>query len=269
MEILDLPLRFLREVTDLDVPCREENLRHAELQWQLPVGQTALVLVDCWNDYLLDGYVQRTAGICRDFILPAVRACRAAGVAVVHAPSEEWAVNYMGWRPYAEAGGDNEAENGAGWPPAAFRLRQGDFEDFEVPRTGREAGYLAWCREFPEPRLRISEYLGPEPGDIVVGDGPELQRFCEDREILHLIYAGFAVNVCMQDRCYGMRPMRARGYNTILLRDCTTAIESAETIGELRRTRDSILEIEMKVGASTTSEALQAACRKVTGSGND
>lgn len=264
MASLDLQLRFLREVTDLDIPCREENLVHQELHWHLPVEQTALVLVDCWRDYLLDGYVQRTAEICENFILPAVQACREAGVTVIHAPSDEWMHNYAPWRKYADTPKPGEANTA--WPPREFRFRTGDFADFEVPRTGREPGYLAWCEKVPEEKRYVADCLAPAPDDIVVADAPELVALCEDRKIFHLLYAGFATNVCIQNRCYGMRPMRDRGYNTILLRDGTAAIESAETIGELRRTQDAILEIEMKVGASTTCAELQRACQAVSAS---
>jgi hypothetical protein len=54
--------------------------------------------------------------------------------------------------------------------------------------------------------------------------------------------------------------MQQRGYNVILLRDCTTAIEAAHTLNGAGLTQWAILEIEMTVGVTTTSEELIKAC---------
>ena len=60
------------------------------------------------------------------------------------------------------------------------------------------------------------------------------------------------------------RPLVAlldRGYNVVLLRDCTTAIEHAETWDGMWLTRCSILDMELRA-ASVTSEAFVAALEK-------
>ncbi len=110
------------------------------------------------------------------------------------------------------------------------------------------------------PGMRIMSFLEPGPQDFVVATGEQLHRLCRHREILHLFYAGFAANICVQFRDYGIRAMRDRGYHIILLRDCTTAIEGSHTLDGEWLTQAAIFNIELKVGCSTTSEELQAAC---------
>ena len=80
------------------------------------------------------------------------------------------------------------------------------------------------------------------------------------RRIKHLFYAGFATNICVQFRDYGMQAMRKRGYNLILLRDATTGIESAETAGGLWATKAAIFYTEMKLGVTALAADLRKAC---------
>ena len=58
-------------------------------------------------------------------------------------------------------------------------------------------------------------------------------RLLKARRLVHLVFVGFAVNICVQFRDYGMRAMRDRGYRPILLCDATSAIETCETYDRL------------------------------------
>ncbi len=111
------------------------------------------------------------------------------------------------------------------------------------------------------PAMRIMEFLEPQAGDFVVATGAQLHQLCRDQQILHLFYAGFAANICIQLRDYGIRAMHDRGYHTTLLRDCTTAIEGSHTLEGQWLLEAAIFNIELKVGCSTTAQQLQAACR--------
>ena len=259
---LELTVRRNREIADPGLPCREENLRFGEMQWRVPVDQSALVLVDCWSEHPLQSHLERGGGIARDRILPALRACRAAGMAVVHAPAPQIASKYPQW---LFATDDTRAADQpaavSDWPPAEFKQRTGRWSAYARPR---EPVLDEWVRT-RDPLRGIMELLGPEGDDVVVATGGELHEFCRQREILHLFYAGFAANICVQFRDYGVRAMHARGYNIILLRDCTTAIEAAHTLPGLWLTEAAILNVELKVGVSTTSAELLQACRQTTG----
>ena len=62
----------------------------------------------------------------------------------------------------------------------------------------------------------------PAGTDMVVTDGQELHDFCSQRQILFLFYLGFNTNTCILMRDYGTLEMGKRGYEIIVLRDCTT-----------------------------------------------
>ena len=54
--------------------------------------------------------------------------------------------------------------------------------------------------------------------------------------------------------------MADRGYNMILIRDCTSALESHDTVDQLLTTRLFIQDIEGHLEFSTTSEDFITAC---------
>ena len=58
-----------------------------------------------------------------------------------------------------------------------------------------------------------------------------------------------------------MRAFRKRGYNLILLRDCTTAIETHDTVDDLLITHLAIRDFEMMdIAWTTASEDFRKAC---------
>ena len=257
MPNLNLTVRYSLESTDPDVPCREENLDRRELDWTIPSEQAAIVLVDCWDCHPIETHLERGGRIARERILPAVQACREAGVTVIHAPSPPTAREYPQWKMYAS---DQElfgkpAEEPA-WPTPEMRGRSGEYAAFARPVGPRREEWL----KTELPKRRIMDFLGPEPEDFVIATGEQLHRLCRDRGIFHLFYAGFAANICVQRRDYGVWAMIDRGYNAILLRDCTTAIETSHTFEGMWLTEAAIVNIELR-GFSTTSEELLGACK--------
>jgi len=74
-----------------------------------------------------------------------------------------------------------------------------------------------------------------------------------------LLYVGFHTNWCIQNRDYGMRQMRAQGYNPILLRDCTCAVESHDTLEDRTHEKIAIRDIEVQIGWTATATDLRAA----------
>lgn len=237
-------------------PWREENTRDLVTTCTLDPREVALVLVDCWDRHYLRSYIERTDRICCERIVPVVEACHEAGITVVHAPSPPQAKRYPQWLQYAA-----EEElfppasppvTGQEWPPQSFRRRAGDYQQFAKPPG---AVVQAW-RVVEADQRRIVPELEPRDDEFVVATGRQLHRLLRHRRILHLVYVGFATNMCVVGRDYGMRAMQARGYNVILLRDCTTGIEAYDTVESLALTRAAILEVEMLLGFTSTSEAL-------------
>lgn len=261
MKDLTLTVRRNREIADPGVPCREENLRLGQMQWRVPVEQSALVMVDCWNEHPLESHLERGGEIAREKILPALQACRSVGMTIVHAPAPQIARKYPQWLmgPGDDASHARPAPP-SDWPPAGFRQRTGAYAAYARPR---EPVLEEWLRT-RDPHRGIMDFLGPKGDDVVVETGEQLHRLCRQRGLLHLFYAGFAANICVQFRDYGVRALQARGYNIILLRDCTTAIETAHTREGMWLTEAAILNVELKIGVSTTSDELIRACRQAS-----
>ena len=254
---LQLPVRFYRVGTELDQPCIEEGFHYAERKFALRLAQSALVLVDVWNMHYNASHFQRAMQITHDFLAPALAAARRAGLTVIHAPSPPVAKRYPQWTRYAADQDLWPASSPApDWPPADFRARRGEYAEY-----GRyqEPHIEAWRK--PYERMMIASAVEPLAGEYVIATGGQLHRLLRDRGIVHLIYAGFATNMCVPGRDYGMKAMRDRGYNLVLLRDCTTAIEFHDTVAEQLATKLWTRDLELQGSCfSATSADFQAAC---------
>ncbi len=241
-------------------PCREEELGDVEYTWRLPIANTALVLVDCWDLHQITSHLERATVTIEQRLVPTLAACRRAGITVIHAPSPQTARKYPQWTRYAgdETLFDQERPE-PDWPPRAFRRRQGAYAQFAPP-----AQVFFPYTEHDKQARRIISCLEPLPDEYVVASGEQLHRLCRARRLLHLIYCGFAANICVLNRDYGIVAMaQERGYNVILLRDGTNAIENSDTLAEETMLLASVRRVETLYGSTTTCAALIQACEEV------
>ncbi len=250
MRTIDLTVRFFQDSPPEGQPYREELFIRRETTMSLPVGQTALVLVDVWNNHFIESWLERASQVTREAVVPALEAARAAGLAIVHAPCPEVAAQFDQLARHQPPPSEPEPD----WPPAGFRALQGAYAAFRGPRD-QPPGI---------PRIEslgMSSAIEVAADDFVVATGQQLHDLCRERRILHLVYAGFATNWCILGRDYGMRAMRRRGYNLILLRDATMGVEFPDTLGELMATELAIREAEQQIGFSASNEDFLAVCR--------
>jgi nicotinamidase-related amidase len=241
---LTLPVRYYQDSTPVGVPCREENFERREIDMDLPVEQTALVLIDLWHNHFIDSWIERAGKVLREQVLPAIDAARLAGLPIIHAPCPEVAAQYDQLGIHAPPEPSRPAPE---WPPQEFRRREGEWHAYRGPRE-QEPG----IRDIREDR-RVSDVVEVRPDDIVIATGEQLHTWLASKGILHIIFAGFATNWCIINRDYGVRAMRNRGYNTILLRDATTGVEFPDTLDGLWATELSIREVEQKFGFSASN----------------
>ncbi|MCL5986818.1 MAG: isochorismatase family protein [Actinobacteria bacterium] len=117
--------------------------------------------------------------------------------------------------------------------------------------------------------LAFSKAIAPERDDFVVKkfqyDGffeSPLDSLLRNLEIKNLIAVGFAANICLMQTLHGAF---YRNYRTVLLRDCTLALEYPDTEDDLMITKESIRYIERLIGFTVTFEEFKNACQKVTG----
>ena len=98
----------------------------------------------------------------------------------------------------------------------------------------------------------------PAGNEAVIATGEELHLYCKQKGILFLFFLGFNTNACVLERDYGTLAMFRRGYEVIIVRDCTTGMESVETRDGLEQTRSAILNLEMFNRYSVLAEDLIA-----------
>ena len=246
---------------DAGEKCLESRFGYVDQRLNLDVKETALVLVDVWNLHYVDSWIARATEVAKTKIVPAMEAARKAGMMIIHAPSPRVAKKHDEWTRYA---GDEElnppSQPSPDWPPEDFRKRSGKYAEYS--RDLWKEPYMEPWKEVYK-GLDISDLAKPEPGDFVISTGNQLHRLLRNRKILHLFYAGFATNMCLIDRDYGMRAMKNRGYNLILLRDATTGVETHDTVANLLTTKVYVQQIEL-YAYSVTTEGFIKACQAIT-----
>ncbi|MEZ5631552.1 MAG: isochorismatase family cysteine hydrolase [Burkholderiaceae bacterium] len=207
--------------------------------YEFDPAHTALVLIDMQRDFIEPGGFGETLGndvSLLEAIVPATQAVlsawRAAGGLVVHTREAH--------RP--DLSDCPPAKRNRGNP----RLRIGD------------AGPMGRILVAGEPGNQIIDALAPVPGELVIdkpGKGAfyatGLHELLQARGITHLIFGGVTTEVCVQT---SMREANDRGYDCLLLEDCTESYFpqfKAATV-EMIRAQGAI------VGWTSTGAALRA-----------
>ena len=252
--VLTIKPRYHRWYVDPGAEWLETNTGYATLDWTIPISQMALVLVDVWQRHYLKDTEARGEAIVTNTLVPLMNACRKAGVTIVHAPSPVVAKQLPNWSRQQAAGSSQQAPD---WPPSEFRNLSGRFEIYKRPKEPRELERQKLSRHQIHPKA------WPLENEAVVATGEELHLYCKQQGILFLLFAGFNTNACILSRDYGTMQMRNRGYEVILVRDCTTGMESKETQPTLSQTNGAILMLEMFGHYSIKSEEVMAGLPKI------
>lgn len=252
-----VPVQYYRLATDIGMECVESKFGYVHKELTLDVSETALVIVDPWDKHYIINWLKRANEITRTKIAPAVEAARNCGIKVIYAPSPGVALKYPQWTKFACDEEVNPlSSHPLDWPPPDFRQRTGRYaEYFPVPLSKEPAVINA--KPYPN---AINEIIRPKPEDFVIATGNQLERLLKYYRVLHLFYCGFAVNMCVQLRDYGMRAFASKGYNLILIRDATTGVEYHDTVDDLLATKTAIRDIETLLGWSTSTEDFVKAC---------
>ncbi|NUQ63652.1 MAG: isochorismatase family protein [Pirellulales bacterium] len=259
---LHLKPRYYRWFVEPGKPWIEKNTSYGYLDWEVPLSQVGLVLVDVWDRHYLEDPKARAEKIIQEKIRPLLDACRRAGVEIIHAPSPPQAKECPTWvgRTRAEPPAPAACatvDRGQPWPPAEFRGKTGPYARYARP-VEPQANYVNECRA----GLTMHPDVRPVGSEVVVATGDELHEHCRKKGILFLVFLGFNTNACVLLRDYGTLEMGKRGYEVIVVRDCTTGMESFETTDELWQTRGAILFLEMFGKYSVASEELIAGLPK-------
>lgn len=252
--MLDLKVQYFQDSPPEGLPYREEHFIRRHVKMPLPAGQTALVLVDLWDNHFIESWLERAEQITREAVVPVLAAAREVGLTIVHAPSPPVAEQFEELKKHAPP----MPSVPPAWPPAEFRSRQGEYAAFRGPRA-QPPGIP------PLDRLGMSPHIEVLEGEFVVATGEQLHVLLAERGILHLVYAGFATNWCILNRDYGMRAMAGRGYNLVLLREATAGVEFPDTVAKGLATEMAVREVEQQLGFSAANADFLAACAAIKG----
>lgn len=240
--------RYYRWYPDGKKEWLERNTDYATLEWKIPISNVALVLVDVWEKHYLREPEERADEIIDKNLLPLVTYCRKEGITVIHAPSPVVAKLHPNWVKLVDES-EIHSKRDRSWPPSSFRNKTGNYQSYKRPAEPREAEKqkIVYPHVF-HPKIK------PVDNEPVIAWGEELHRYCRQKGIMFLLYAGFNTNACLITRDYGMLQMcNDRGYETILVRDCTTGMESKDSQASLGQTNGAVLFFEMFGQYSITS----------------
>ncbi len=255
---MHLPLRYQAMHSRGPDDNVEPNIRPTELRAELDPAAAALVLVDTWGEHPIATHRQRTSDITVKRIVPTLAAARAAGVTPIYAPSPSIAARYPQWTRFA---GVNDLHPAApppdDWPPTAYRQTEGPYASLRRAPGELPPGSVGRSEPWQQFRT-IHAAVEPRPDDLVVASGAQLHRALRALRLVHLVYVGFAANICVRFRDYGMHAMQARGYHPILLRDCTTGIETRETYDGLAITAAVRRDLERWFFTASSTDFIQA-----------
>jgi nicotinamidase-related amidase len=248
---IHLPARYYRALP-IDNPGYEPVL------FDLSVERTALIGMHCWNIGCPDGppidvnycvgmgWPQASAEAYRimaEVIRPAMDAARGVGMPVCHVETDWMDAQY----PHIPS----RRNRNAAWNPSPLHQEMLD-----------RAHGPAYLVRSPLARMKRAEVVSPVSDEPLVFYSDVLDDYLKSRHIDTLLYAGFATDMCILNAEGGARPMLARGYRCILMRDATVGVETPASFPERLATRYGTHLFEWQIGYSTTFEAFTKAIAK-------
>lgn len=176
---------------------------------EFSTNETAIIICDMWDRHWCSGATQRV-GLIAHKMEPVLGVARAAGILIIHAPSEtmDFYKNYPQRQPMLDIA--------HAIPPPSLGLKSPslpiDDSDGGCTTPG-DKYYKAWTRE--NPILKI------EPQDLISDNGEEIYSLLKQRHIKYLLYMGVHANMCILNRTFGVKQMTNWGFSCVLVRDLT------------------------------------------------
>jgi nicotinamidase-related amidase len=176
----------------------------------IPASKLAIIICDVWDNHWSRGAVER-----EEVMLPRmnqlIRAARANGVQIIHAPSETmdfYADTPARRRILAAPVVTPPAPIEHPTPPLPV-----DASD-EGSDTNETQTYKAWSRQHPA--LEIDQEQ-----DTISDKGQEIYSFLQQRRIEQVLIMGVHTNMCILNRSFAIKQMVKWGINIALVRDLT------------------------------------------------
>ena len=222
----------------------------AELNGSFPAANSAIIVCDMWDKHWCAGATQRVTELAHRMD-PVLKQARAAGVVVIHAPSDTMDF-------YKDAPQRLLVLNAPKVePPPDLKI-----PDLPLPIDDSDGGcdtpgdheHKAWSRENP--------ILAIGPNDAISDNGAEVYNLLRQRGINTVFVMGVHTNMCILNRGFAIKQMTRWGMKCVLVRDLTDAMYNpaqAPHVSHARGTELVIEYIERYWCPSTLSKDLLAA----------
>ncbi|MGA7410123.1 MAG: isochorismatase [Bryobacteraceae bacterium] len=253
-----LLLAFTLAAQDLHIPLRTrvqpfkgiDTWEPATLGGSFPAAHSAIIICDMWDKHWCGGATERVAELAHR-MEPVLQQARAAGVLVIHAPSETMDF-------YKDAPQRLLVLNAPKVkPPPDLKI-----PDLPLPIDDSDGGcdtpgdheHQAWSRENP--------ILSIGPNDAISDDGAQIYNLLRQKGIDTIFVMGVHANMCILNRSFAIKQMTRWGVKCVLVRDLTDAMYNpaqAPNVSHARGTELVIEYIEKYWCPSTVTKDLMAA----------
>lgn len=201
---------------------------------EISSDHTAVVVMHAWDTGTREEfpgwhraveYIPRADEISRTVLPRLLKAVRDSGMTLFHVVSQsDYCRDYPGYKRAVELAGPEPAKpERMEADPVLERLW-----DF------RERNVFVGSHNRPDvtrgfARLDFAPEARPQGNEGIAENEHQLFALCSEAGINHLIYAGFAINMCLQISPGGMVDMSRRGIMCSAFRQAVTAVENKET----------------------------------------
>ena len=180
-------------------------------------AETAIVICDMWDKHWCAHATARVAEMA-PALNEVITLAREKGVAIVHAPSET--LGFYKEHParkraetFRRGGGSSwsgnlPTEKGAKWPIDA---KSGGCTECKHPNFKKDG--RPWKRQI--------ETLSIADEDFISDHGAEVANYFKEKGIKNVILTGVHTNMCVIGRPFGLRALKGKGFNVVLMRDMT------------------------------------------------
>ncbi len=184
--------------------------------------------------------IPREKDIVDNHIAPLFDAARSIGIRVVYLMSgcEEWAKMYPQYRELAARVKEPKSPR-ADLPRCSKNFRQ----EFLREVLGTE--YMEMVKRVRDKTDAVPPTIEPQPQDWIITTSGQVATLLSENSILNVLLTGFSTCGCLLHEPGGVYDMGGLGYRCVVLRDCTTASESAETAPNLVITQSILTVIEL------------------------
>ncbi len=186
----------------------------ARFEREFSTRETAVVICDMWDNHWCAGATRRVNELARR-MEPVLEVCRAAGILIVHAPSETMDF----YKDYPQRRVMQHLTPVT--PPAGRMLTSPalpiDDSDGGCDTPGNTE-HQAWTRENP--------LLSIKANDVISDNGGEIYSLLEQKGIRNLFVMGVHANMCILNRPFAIKQMTNWGISCVLVRDLADAMNN-------------------------------------------